>query len=148
MNLKQLRTLSAKIKDAEAAMLKALEQEFPIGTTVRAYIQNGQCRPSSEAYRQETAALDAASSHERSNDEARLLWLETLLKHCPHAELTYNDDADEGPVGFSLRVEGCATLDLKAPTLDGLIDLVMKAEADEDGNVIASAPASATRRSE
>lgn len=73
-------------------------------------------------------------------NEARLLWLESVLKHCPHAELTYNDESDgDEPVGFRLLIESCSVLDLRAPTLDALIDLGMNAEADEDGNVVASA---------
>lgn len=75
-----------------------------------------------------------------AKDEARLLWLETTIKHCPHAELSYNDDPDEGPVGFYLLIESCSRLDLRAPTLDALIDIGMTAAPDEDGNVIACAP--------
>lgn len=87
-----------------------------------------------------TPLYDAPSATKENKDEARLLWLETLFKHCPHAELIYNDEEGaDGPEGFSLHVQGCATLALHAPTLDALIDLGMTAEADEDGNVIARA---------
>lgn len=84
------------------------------------------------------ALLSTHSASERT-DNARLLWLETLLKHCPHADLTWNDDADEGPLGWRLLVESCSRLDLRAPTLEALIDLGMKAEPDEDGDVVANA---------
>lgn len=84
---------------------------------------------------------ETVARSETASREARLLWLETLLKHCPHAELKYIVDADEGdgPVGFSLIVQSCSRLELRAPTLNELIDLGMKAQPDEDGNVIASA---------
>lgn len=75
-------------------------------------------------------------------DAARLDELEAMLKACPHAVITWNDDADNEnddghvPLGYSIRVRGCAELSVSAPTLRQAIDL-MKTEPDEDGNVIA-----------
>lgn len=80
------------------------------------------------------------ASDVQRQDMTRLEWLSELLKHCPHAELIYNDeDGADGPVGFSLHVQSCTTMQLHAPTLEALIDLGMSAEPDEDGDVIATA---------
>jgi hypothetical protein len=90
-----------------------------------------------------TAAMCEAFDAGYAAAAGKLLWLETLMKHCPHADLTYNDDDDgmDGPHGFSLIVEGCSRLELHAPTLAALIDLGITAKPDEDGNVVASAKA-------
>lgn len=72
------------------------------------------------------------------SDAERLAWLAELIQHCPHAEIIYNDDEDdEDPVGFTIRVESCSRMELTAPTLQQAIDLGINAEPDEDNNVIA-----------
>lgn len=71
--------------------------------------------------------------------QEQMRWLEELLKACPHAEITYNDDPDDGQVGYSIIIESCSRLELRAPTLRGCIELGMKAKPDEDGNVQESA---------
>lgn len=73
-------------------------------------------------------------------DTTRLEWLAALLRACPHSEISYNDDPDEGPVGYSIIVEGCSRMEVRAPTLEACIDLAIDAKQDEDGNIIAAAP--------
>lgn len=90
----------------------------------------------SDANLSSTVSTPTRDQESVERDGQRLSFLEDVLKNCPHAELTYNDDPDEGPVGWSLVIEGCTRLDIKAPTLLELLDLGMTAEPDEDGNVI------------
>lgn len=42
----KLGRLRVRIEKAEAAMEKALMEQYPVGTTVRCYIQHGQVNPS------------------------------------------------------------------------------------------------------
>lgn len=73
-------------------------------------------------------------------------WLAELLKACPHAKLTWNDDADLEdemglvPVGYSLRIHSCHSMTVASDTLEGLLELAMRAEPDEDGNVESPSP--------
>lgn len=77
-----------------------------------------------------------SATHEPLNKA--LQWFGELVQHCPQIQLSYNTDADEGPIGFHLHVQGCTKLDLRAPTLDRLIALGMNTKPDEDGDIIAT----------
>ena len=46
MSIKKIRSIGERIRKAEEAMGKALEIEYPVGTTVRFYIMHGQVIPS------------------------------------------------------------------------------------------------------
>lgn len=57
-----------------------------------------------------------------------LAWLERLLQNCPGAIIKYNDDPDVEdelgmvPIGFSIRMDGCAGLwSVAGPTLSAAI---------------------------
>lgn len=75
----------------------------------------------------ETAPIPAtapavASKDGLAADTARINLLGEMWKNCPHAVITYNNDEDEGPIGFSLDIDGCDPMELNAPTLRELID--------------------------
>lgn len=84
----------------------------------------------------------SAQLAECKRDAERLTELEEMFRMCPHAVITHNDDPDleddNGivPLGYSIRVHGCTSLDVAAPTLREAIDL-MTTEPDEDGDVTA-----------
>ena len=63
------------------------------------------------------------------NDTDRLALLAEFLRNCPHAIITFNDDADHEddygmiPLGYSIRVTGEEEgIDVAAPTLGECID--------------------------
>lgn len=119
---------------------------FPDEDSANSHTDDADASEPIPLYRASAFAPSAAAPSEAGKyptDEARLLWLETTLEHCPHAELKHNNDPDEGPVGWSLVIESCTRMDLKAPTLTALIDLGITTAPDEDGDVIAAAPADA-----
>ena len=86
-------------------------------------------------------ALGVANAHEEKTDAGRcccgglvggpsdtdrLDLLAELMQHCPHAELTYNDDQDEGLVGYGINVDGCEPISIFNSTLRGAIDQLRK----------------------
>jgi hypothetical protein len=66
--------------------------------------------------------LSFASTVLQDDDTERLKLLEDLMLNCPHAELTYNDDQDEGLVGYGINVDGCEPISIFNTTLRGAID--------------------------
>lgn len=62
------------------------------------------------------------------SDSTRLDSLEAMLRACPHAVITFNDDPDREdgdgavPLGFSVRIDGCEPLAVAAPTLREALD--------------------------
>lgn len=55
----------------------------------------------------------------------RLDHLEKLFRNCPHVEITFCDDADEveaHALGWMIRVSGCQTSEVFAPTFGEVID--------------------------
>jgi len=57
-----------------------------------------------------------------TRDTDRICALAKLYVNCPHAEITYNDDSNEGLIGWSLDVDGCEPISIWDPTLRGLCD--------------------------
>lgn len=59
-------------------------------------------------------------------DKERLNHLELLLKHCPHAEITWADPEEPDPLtdlsGFYIMVQGCRTSIAAGATLRAAID--------------------------
>lgn len=55
-------------------------------------------------------------------DADRLDRLAELLQWCPHTELTYNDDQEEGLVGYGINVDGCDPISIFNSTLRGALD--------------------------
>lgn len=58
-------------------------------------------------------------------DSRRLAHLEQLFRNCPHAEITFCDDPDEveeHALGWCIRVIGCQTSEVFAPTFGEVID--------------------------
>jgi hypothetical protein len=74
-----------------------------------------------DEFHDELAAAQAALT-EGEKDTTRIAALVRLYTNCPHAELTYNDDQDDGLVGWSLNVDGCEPLSMFDSTLRGLCD--------------------------
>ncbi len=71
------------------------------------------------------ARLHAAGKfphQEGHSDTRRLDALEKLIKNCPHADFDYNEDEDEGPVGFTIVVQGCETSSAGGRTLRDAVD--------------------------
>jgi hypothetical protein len=68
--------------------------------------------------------LDQCPQCGRYRDSKRIDYLEELIRNCPHAQITFCDDPDceEGALGFMIRVEGCRTSEVCAPTLREVID--------------------------
>jgi hypothetical protein len=59
------------------------------------------------------------------SDSRRLDHLDELLRNCPHAQITFCDDPDEveaHALGWGIRVEGCQTSEVYAPTFREVID--------------------------
>lgn len=71
-------------------------------------------------------------SDENITDSDRIEALESLLTNCPHAQIFYNDDADQDdPVGWTLRVGGCRTLhEDAAETLRACLDFEVRRQRD------------------
>lgn len=65
------------------------------------------------------------------SDTERLKHLEQLFAECPHAELFLNEEENEGPLGWTLRISGCHPLEITSPTFEGLIDLSITCEEFE-----------------
>lgn len=66
------------------------------------------------------------------SDAARLKHLEELFLHCPHAEIFHCDDPDmDEPIGWTMRITGCETLEITASTFVGLIDLSISIDEQE-----------------
>lgn len=80
---------------------------------------------------------DAAPA-DRGEDEYRIDQLAEMLKACPHAVITWNDDADRDdddgivPLGYSVRIDGCVPLCVSAPTLRECLDLANLPRTEDD----------------
>lgn len=65
----------------------------------------------------------AASLAPAGTDTQQLNYLSDLLTHCPDTKLSFNDNPDvEEPIGFTIRVQGCETSEVTAPTLRECLD--------------------------
>lgn len=64
-------------------------------------------------------------------DRERLNYVEELIRNCPHAEITFNDDSDmDELLGFIIRVEGCETSESVGITFREAIDQDRAAEIE------------------
>lgn len=66
------------------------------------------------------------------DDTQRLNWLEEMFTACPHAVITFIDDADEAedtPLGYTISIDGCEPLEANGATLREAIDAAI---ADND----------------
>lgn len=67
-------------------------------------------------------------------DQEQLNALETAFRECPHAELGFNSEEEEGPVGFTFEIDGCDPLLLAGDTLRdvlaGLVEETRKQSAE------------------
>lgn len=84
----------------------------------------------------ETPIVQAANTRggQMALDAERIEYLAKLIRNCPHVQITYCDDPDceEGAVGFMIRVEGCETSEVCAPTLHECIDKDMALHLSEN----------------
>lgn len=67
---------------------------------------------------------------EKERDNKRLTVLEETIRHCPDVEVGYNDDEDEGPVGFYLEIGGCDPVKHVGATFREVLDSHIKVMRD------------------
>ncbi len=58
------------------------------------------------------------------NDTHRLDHLASLIEHCPHVEIAFNDDPEDEQLrlGWTIIVEGCERSEINAPVFRECID--------------------------
>ena len=83
----------------------------------------------SEHEMQASHASDQAKIKGLTADCERIDALSELYRECPHAEIHFNDDADQEPwpVGYTIYVAGCDPLMVTKPTFREAIDALRAA---------------------